>query len=222
MRDDGTHGCRRCRSLTVRTYKAAVTAAGARTADGDPDDHVRRPWAAEPEDRDRAVPVRRPDGRRRDAGGDRVRHQVPEAARAAVQKRLFVDDQPAPAGRVALGQRPAGLVPRAQVLAARHHDHRAGGSDWRADGRRHATATPTGGPPQVGNKVSWRSTTRTKQMQVYVDDQLVRTDAGEPRQAEHAVVERLHGAHDKEPTRTFDTRNEPTAGTSWTSTGRCA
>ena len=76
-------GCRASPSRTARGTTATVTAADAAGADQDGDHLVHHDGQAGRRDRYGALPVRRPDVRRGDAGGGRVRPGHPKKDRAA-------------------------------------------------------------------------------------------------------------------------------------------
>ncbi len=139
-------------------------------------------------------------------------NEVPEADRAAVQQRLFVTTNPPqpgvwhwPSGRQVWYRPPTYWKPGTTISVRAALAGVPMGNGSYGDADRSATAT-------VGNKVFMNVDNATKQMQVYVDDQLARTipvSLGKPSTPSSSGFMVLMT---KEPTRTFDTRNEPGGG----------
>jgi lipoprotein-anchoring transpeptidase ErfK/SrfK len=137
---------------------------------------------------------------------------VPEDARAGVQRRLFVTTNPSqpgvwhwPSGRQVWYRAPLYWQPGTTISVRAALAGVPMGNGSYGDTDRSATAT-------VGNKVFMVVDNITKQMQVYVDEQLVRTapvSLGKPSTPSSSGFMVLMS---KEPTRTFDTRNEPDGG----------
>ena len=122
---------------------------------------------------------------------------VPEQDRAGVQSRLFVTTNPPQPGvwHWASGKQVWYRAPdywkpgttisvRAALRGVPIGDGRYGDTD------RSATVT-------VGRRILMEVDNATKQMKVFQDGVLVKDDAGQPGQAEHAVVERPHGRHEQ-------------------------
>jgi lipoprotein-anchoring transpeptidase ErfK/SrfK len=137
---------------------------------------------------------------------------VPEAGRAGVQQRLFVTTNPPQpgvwhwaSGRQVWYRAPTYWKPGTTISVRTALAGVPMGNGSYGDTDRSATAT-------VGSKVFMSVDNATKQMQVYVDDQLVRTmpvSLGKPSTPSSSGFMVLMT---KEPTRTFDTRNEPGGG----------
>jgi lipoprotein-anchoring transpeptidase ErfK/SrfK len=138
--------------------------------------------------------------------------EVPEEARAGVQRRLFVTTNPPQpgvwhwaSGRQVWYRAPVYWQPGTTISVRAALAGVPMGNGSYGDTDRSATAT-------VGNKVFMTVDNATKEMQVYVDDQLVRTvpvSLGKPSTPSSSGFMVLMS---KEPTRTFDTRNEPDGG----------
>jgi lipoprotein-anchoring transpeptidase ErfK/SrfK len=138
--------------------------------------------------------------------------EIPESARADVQKRLFVTtDPPQPGvwswagGRQILYRAPDYWKPGTTITVRSALEGVPMGNGRYGDADRTATVT-------VGRKVFMYVDNRAKHMQVYVDDRLARTmpvSLGKPRTPSSSgfmvTMSRL-------PTTTFDTRGEPDGG----------
>ncbi len=137
---------------------------------------------------------------------------VPEEARAGVQRRLFVTTNPPQPGvwhwargdqvwyRAPTYWQPGTTISVRAALAGVPM-----GNGSYGDSDRSATAT-------VGNKVFMQIDNATKHMQVYVDDQLVRTSPVSLGKPSTPSSSGFMVVMTKEPTRTFDTRGEPNGG----------
>jgi lipoprotein-anchoring transpeptidase ErfK/SrfK len=137
---------------------------------------------------------------------------VPEEARAGVQRRLFVTTNPPQPGvwhwasgtqvwyRAPTYWQPGTTISVRAALAGVPM-----GNGSYGDSDRWATAT-------VGNKVFMQIDNATKQIQVYVDDQLVRTSPVSLGKASTPSSSGFMVLMTKEATRTFDTRGEPNGG----------
>jgi lipoprotein-anchoring transpeptidase ErfK/SrfK len=138
--------------------------------------------------------------------------EVPPEARAGVQSRLFVTTNPPQpgvwhwaSGRQVWYRAPDYWKPGTTITVRSALQGVPTGNGSYGDSDRRATVT-------VGNKVFMDVDNATKQMNVYVDNQLVNTmpvSLGKPStpSSSGAMV-----IMTKEPTRTFDTRGEPNGG----------
>jgi lipoprotein-anchoring transpeptidase ErfK/SrfK len=138
--------------------------------------------------------------------------EVPVEARAAVQQRLFVTTNPPqpgvwswPSGRQVWYRAPDYWKPGTTITVRAGLQGVPTGNGAYGDSDRRATVT-------VGNKVFMDVDNGTKQMNVFVDDQLANTmpvSLGKPSTPSSSGAMVLMT---KEPTRTFDTRGEPNGG----------
>ena len=138
--------------------------------------------------------------------------EVPDEARAEVQKRLFVQTNPPQpgvwhwaSGRQVWYRAPNYWQPGTTITVRSALAGVPMGGGSYGDSDRTATAV-------VGNKVFMNVDNATKQMQVYIDDQLAQTipvSLGKPSTPSSSGAMVLMS---KEPTRTFDTRGEPNGG----------
>ena len=189
-REDGSSWVPSAPLQPRRTYTAEVTATGDCGPDHHSDDHVHHDGETDQAgDHQHAVLRRQPDVRHGDAGDRGVRPAHSQGGPGGRAAAVVRQDRSAAAGHLVAGWRTAaGLLPGARLLAAGHHDQRPG-RRWRAcrsarsrygDADRTATS-------KIGRQVALEIDNATKQMSVYQDGKLVRTDPGQPRQAEHAV-----------------------------------
>jgi len=138
--------------------------------------------------------------------------EVADEARADVQKRLFVETNPPQpgvwhwaSGRQVWYRAPDYWQPGTTITVRAALDGVPMGGGSYGDTDRTATAV-------VGNKVFMDVDNGTKQMQVFIDNQLARTipvSLGKPSTPSSSGAMVLMT---KEPTRTFDTRGEPNGG----------
>jgi lipoprotein-anchoring transpeptidase ErfK/SrfK len=138
--------------------------------------------------------------------------EVPVEARAGVQQRLFVTTNPPqpgvwswPSGHQVWYRAPDYWKPGTTITVRSGLQGVPTGNGSYGDSDRRATVT-------VGNKVFLDVDNGSKQMSVFVDDQLVNTvpvSLGKPSTPSSSGAMVLMT---KEPTRTFDTRGEPDGG----------